>query len=50
MTPTRRPAWTDYRDMLITAHQQLGGPIVLVLDNLNVHHASDMEQFTARQD
>lgn len=22
-------AWTDYRDLLITAHQQLGGPIVL---------------------
>lgn len=25
-------AWTDYRDLLITAHQQLGGPIVLVWD------------------
>jgi hypothetical protein len=29
--------WTDYRDLLIAAHQQLGAPIVLVWDNLNVH-------------
>jgi hypothetical protein len=26
-------AWTDYRDLLTTAHQQLGGPIVLIWDN-----------------
>ncbi|MEU0413226.1 transposase [Streptomyces griseorubiginosus] len=43
-------AWTDYRDLLITAHQQLGGPIVLVWDNLNVHLAYGMRQFIARQD
>ncbi|WP_425579556.1 IS630 family transposase [Streptomyces coacervatus] len=42
-------AWTDYRDLLITAHQQLGGPIVLVWDNLNVHLAYGMRQFIARQ-
>ncbi|WSJ89976.1 transposase [Streptomyces sp. NBC_01304] len=30
-------AWTDYRDLLQVAHQQLGGPIVLIWDNLNVH-------------
>ncbi len=30
-------AWTEYRDLLIAAHQQLGGPIVLIWDNLNVH-------------
>jgi hypothetical protein len=29
--------WTDYRDLLIATHQQLGAPNVLVRDNLNVH-------------
>lgn len=43
-------AWTDYRDLFITAHQQLGGPIVLVWDNLNVHLAYGMRQFIERQD
>ncbi|TQJ92629.1 transposase [Streptomyces sp. SLBN-31] len=43
-------AWTDYRDLLVTAHQQLGGPIVLIWDNLNVHLAYGMRQFIARQD
>ncbi|RAJ82821.1 DDE superfamily endonuclease [Streptomyces sp. PsTaAH-137] len=43
-------AWTDYRDLLITAHQQLGRPIVLVWDNLNVHLAYGLRQFVARQD
>jgi hypothetical protein len=27
--------WTEYRDLLIAAHQQLGAPIVLIWDNLN---------------
>jgi putative transposase len=26
-------AWTDYRDLLVRAHIQLGGPIVVVWDN-----------------
>ncbi|GGX41278.1 hypothetical protein GCM10010353_65750 [Streptomyces chryseus] len=26
-------SWRDYPDLLIAAHQQLGGPIVLVWDN-----------------
>jgi len=43
-------AWTDYRDLLITAHQQLGGPIVLIWDNLNVHLAAGMRQFIAGRD
>ncbi|MCX4426493.1 transposase [Streptomyces mirabilis] len=43
-------AWTDYRDLLIVAHAQLGWPIVLVWDNLNVHLAYRMWQFIARQD
>ena len=37
--------WTDYRDLLVAAHQQLGGPIVLVWDNLNVHKVPPMQKF-----
>ncbi|MDQ0797338.1 hypothetical protein QFZ58_005826 [Streptomyces sp. B1I3] len=33
-------SWRDYRDLLIAAHQQFGGPIVAVWDNLNVHNES----------
>ncbi|MFJ5612595.1 DDE endonuclease [Streptomyces sp. NPDC093221] len=29
--------WKDYRDLVIRAHTQLGGPIVLVWDNLRMH-------------
>lgn len=32
-------AWTDYRDLLIAAHQQLGGSIVLIWDNCETHGA-----------
>jgi hypothetical protein len=38
-------SWRDYRDLLIAAHQQLGGPIVLVWDNLNVHKAPTSHEF-----
>ncbi|MET7607601.1 transposase [Streptomyces avermitilis] len=38
-------AWTDYRDLLIAAHQQLGAPIVLVWDNLNVHRDRRLREF-----
>lgn len=41
--------WTDYRDLLITAHQQLGAPIVLVWDNLNVHRDRRLREFKAGQ-
>ncbi|MFI6517508.1 IS630 family transposase [Spirillospora sp. NPDC050679] len=37
--------WTDYRDLMIAAHHQLGGPIVLVWDNLNVHRDARMRAF-----
>ncbi|WUO17907.1 hypothetical protein OG985_44725 [Streptomyces sp. NBC_00289] len=37
--------WTDYRDLLIAAHQQLGAPIVLVWDNLNVHKDRRLREF-----
>ncbi|WP_436801165.1 IS630 family transposase [Streptomyces hydrogenans] len=43
-------SWHDYRDLLIAAHQQLGGLIVLVRDNLNVHKAADLREFAASRD
>ncbi|WP_455713856.1 transposase [Streptomyces vinaceus] len=43
-------AWTEYRDLLIAAHQQLGGPIVLIWDNLNVHKDRRMRAFIDAQD
>ncbi|MGW5259318.1 IS630 family transposase, partial [Streptomyces sp. NPDC004012] len=42
--------WTDYRDLLIAAHQQLGAPIVLVWDNLNVHKDRRMREFIDTHD
>ncbi|WP_251021779.1 transposase [Streptomyces sp. ISL-98] len=44
-------AWTDYRDLLIAAHHhQLGGPIVLVWDNLNVHKDARLRAFIDAHD
>ncbi|GED83202.1 transposase [Streptomyces sp. 6-11-2] len=43
-------AWTDYRNLLIRAHQQLGKPIVLVRDNLNVHRDRRLRTFIDAQD
>lgn len=43
-------SWRDYRDLLIAAHQQLGGPIVVVWDNLNVHKAAELREFAASRD
>ncbi|MET9662168.1 transposase [Streptomyces sp. NPDC006510] len=43
-------SWRDYRDLLIAAHQQLGGPIVLVWDNLNVHKAAGLREFADSRD
>ncbi|MBB5934084.1 transposase [Streptomyces zagrosensis] len=42
--------WRDYRDLLIAAHQQLGGPIVLIWDNLNVHKSAGLREFAASRD
>ncbi|WP_369392844.1 transposase [Streptomyces sp. CG1] len=40
---------TDYARLLDAAHQQLGGPIVLVWDNLNTHVSRTMHELvTAR--
>lgn len=42
--------WTEYPDLLTTAHQQLGAPIVLVRDNLNVHKDARLWAFIEAQD
>jgi transposase len=38
-------SWQDYRDLLVRAHQQLGRPLVLVWDNLNVHLVDELADF-----
>nr|WP_234436660.1 transposase [Streptomyces sp. NRRL F-7442] len=43
-------SWRDYRDLLIAAHTQLGGPAVLVWDNLNVHKAAGLREFAETRD
>ncbi|GAA0673946.1 hypothetical protein GCM10010193_28430 [Kitasatospora atroaurantiaca] len=43
-------AWSDYRDLIVAAHAQLGGPIVLIWDNLNTHLAAGMKKFIASQE
>jgi transposase len=37
--------WSEYRDLLIAAHQQLGAPLVLIWDNLNVHRDKRLRSF-----
>jgi putative transposase len=41
---------TDYARLLDAAHQQLGGPIVLVWDNLNAHVSAPMAELIAARD
>ncbi|MFG3399150.1 transposase [Streptomyces parvus] len=48
--PRRDDDRRDYRDLLIAAHQQLGGPIDLIWDNLNVHKAAGLLEFAASRD
>nr|WP_245981521.1 transposase [Streptomyces reniochalinae] len=43
-------SWKDYRDLVQTAHQQLGGPIVVVWDNLNTHLTAGMRRYIADRD
>ncbi|WP_239769089.1 transposase [Streptomyces sp. CL12-4] len=43
-------SWMDYRDLLVAAHQQLGRPIVLVWDNLNVHRDRRLREFIDSHD
>lgn len=42
--------WTEYRDLLIDAHHQLGAPIVLIWDNLNVHKDARLREFIDSHD
>jgi hypothetical protein len=47
---TKAFTWTEYRDLLIAAHRQLpGGVVVLVWDNLNVHRRAELRAFTEAQ-
>ena len=41
---------TDYARLLDAAHQQLGGPLVLVWDNLNTHVSKAMGELVAARD
>jgi hypothetical protein len=41
---------TDYAALLDAAHQQLGGPLVLVWDNLNTHLSTAMTALIAARD
>jgi hypothetical protein len=43
-------SWKDYRDLVQSAHHQLGGPIVLVWDNLNTHLTAGMRRYIADRD
>ncbi|MDX2910858.1 hypothetical protein PV517_19400 [Streptomyces griseiscabiei] len=37
--------WRDSRDLLIRARNQLGGPIVLVRDNVRLHLTKPLREF-----
>lgn len=41
---------TGYAQLLDAAHQQLGGPVVLVWDNLNSHVSAAMTELIAARD
>ncbi|MFJ8390885.1 transposase [Streptomyces sp. NPDC094438] len=43
-------AWTDYRDLAVRAHIQLGTPIILIWDNLNMHRTAGLRQLAADHD
>jgi hypothetical protein len=43
-------AETDYAALLDAAHQQLGGPIVLIWDNLNTHISAAMRELIDARD
>lgn len=37
--------WRDFRDLIVRARIQLGGPIVLVWDNVRLHLSAGMREF-----
>jgi transposase len=39
--------WSEYRDLILAAHQQLDAPLVWCWDNLNVHLAHELADFAA---
>ncbi|MEU2856806.1 IS630 family transposase [Streptomyces syringium] len=39
--------WQNYRDLLVRAHIQLGGPLVVIWDNLNVHRSAGIRAYAA---
>ena len=41
---------TDYARLLDAAHQQLGGPLVVVWDNLNTHISAAMKELITARD
>ncbi|WP_442817461.1 IS630 family transposase [Streptomyces sp. NBC_01296] len=43
-------SWKDYRDLLVRAHIQLDGPIVVVWDNLNTHLTAGLKRYEAEHD
>ncbi|MFJ4776527.1 transposase [Streptomyces sp. NPDC088762] len=43
-------SWKDHRDLLVRAHIQLDGPIVVVWDNLNTHLAAGLKRYEAEHD
>jgi hypothetical protein len=48
----RRKGFTeaDYAQLLDAAHQQLGGPLVVIWDNLNTHVSAAMRELIAARD
>jgi putative transposase len=42
--------WQDYRDLLVRAHLQLCGPVVVIWDNLNVHRSIHLREYAAEHD
>src|SRR6266699_2703685 len=39
--------WSDYRDLIIATHRQLGAPVIWCWDNLNIHLAPELAEFAA---
>jgi transposase len=39
--------WHDFRDLIVRARTQLGGPIVLIWDNVRLHLAKPLQEFIA---
>ncbi|MEV8529598.1 transposase [Streptomyces sp. NPDC052000] len=48
--PRKSFSWKDYRGLLVRAHSQLDGPIMVVWDNLNTHLTAGLKQYEAEHD